>query len=146
MNTMKLKINSSTERLHKVREFVSDAARKFGFEDESISKIALAVDEACTNIIKHAYGYSPDQEIEITIRTKNSEFEIVISDNGKSFDPSTVKLPDLRDYRTKYRKGGLGMYLIYSLMDEVNYNRSRDNRNEVHLVKHLRYKLTGNNN
>jgi serine/threonine-protein kinase RsbW len=53
-----LTIESRTERLIEVRDFVSTAAREFGFTDEEVSKIALAIDEACTNIIKHAYSIS----------------------------------------------------------------------------------------
>lgn len=142
---MKLKIPSSTEELFTVREFIAEAARSFGFEDESIGKIALAVDEACTNIIKHAYSYERDKEIEITVNPNNDKFEIVIVDYGKSFNPKLIKIPDMSEYRTKYRKGGLGMYLMYSLMDKIEYKKL-DHRNEVHLIKYLSRKDFISNN
>jgi serine/threonine-protein kinase RsbW len=63
-----IQIESRTERLIAVREFVSAAARSFGFNDEDVSKIALAVDEACTNIIKHAYQFDPKKTINSTLR------------------------------------------------------------------------------
>ena len=64
-------IESRTDNLLEVREFVLDAARTFGFSEEEASKIVLAVDEACTNVIKHAYHYAPDKKIQIVIEPNN---------------------------------------------------------------------------
>jgi serine/threonine-protein kinase RsbW len=138
---LELKIQSQTEKLIFVREFVSEAARKFGFDDEAVSKIALAVDEACTNVIKHSYDYAPNREIEVKIATKNTTFEVVIIHQGKSFDPQAVKSPDMKEYLTHFRRGGLGMHLMRSLMDGVEYRTGKDQRSEVHLVKHLPLKV-----
>jgi serine/threonine-protein kinase RsbW len=140
-SNLNLKIKSQTEKLSLVREFVSEAAREFGFDDESVNKIALAVDEACTNIIKHSYEFASNKDIEIMIVTNNGKFEVVISDQGKGFDPEMVKVPDMREYLSKYKKGGLGMYLMRSLMDKVEYKISRGKKNEVHLVKSLPVKV-----
>lgn len=131
-------IQSRTDHLLEVREFVLEAARQFGFEEEEASKIVLAVDEACTNIIKHAYKNAPNKKIEITIYRNNGEFEVRIVDEGKSFDPATVNLPDIKDQLAHYRRGGLGVYLIRTLMDKVEYNLGKDNKNEVRLTKYLR--------
>jgi serine/threonine-protein kinase RsbW len=134
---LELKIQSQTEKLIFVREFVSEAARKFGFDEETVSKIALAVDEACTNVIKHSYDYAPNREIEVLIKTKGTAFEVVIVHQGKSFDPAAVKSPDMKEYLSHFRRGGLGMHLMRSLMDDVAYTTAKDRRNEVHLVKRL---------
>ena len=75
------RIPSRTENLLEVREFVGTAARSFGFSEEDIANIVLAVDEACTNIIKHAYQYANDREIEVTILPSQQSFEIRIFDN-----------------------------------------------------------------
>jgi serine/threonine-protein kinase RsbW len=139
--TLELKIQSQTEKLIFVREFVSEAARKFGFDEEAVSKIALAVDEACTNVIKHSYEYAPNKEIEIMVQTKNTAFEVVIIHQGKSFDPQAVKAPDMKEYLSHYRRGGLGMHLMRSLMDAVEYRAGKDRTSEVHLVKHLPLKV-----
>jgi serine/threonine-protein kinase RsbW len=82
------RILSRTDNLLEVRDFVGEAARSFGFSEEEAANIILAVDEACTNIIKHAYQYATDKEIEVTIRQSKDSFEIRIFDNGKSFDSS----------------------------------------------------------
>lgn len=101
-------IESRTERLVAVREFVSAAARECGFPDDEVSKIALAVDEACTNIIKHAYKFDPSKEITVTVKNKTGGLEIVITDSGIGFDPSRIQSPDMKEYLTHYRHGGLG--------------------------------------
>ncbi len=132
-----LNIESRTERLIAVREFVSSAARDFGFGDEDVSKIALAVDEACTNIIKHAYKFDPGKSITITVRGRNGAFEIVIQDFGREFDPSKIPTPDMKEYLTHFRRGGLGVYLMKSLMDGVEYAIVPGKKNEVRLTKNL---------
>lgn len=137
MKTKSLEIESRTERLIAVREFVSSAAREFGFGDEEISKIALAVDEACTNIIKHAYKYDPGKSITVTVRGRHASFEVCVSDTGRGFNPNGVPSPDMKEYLAHYRRGGLGMYLMRSLMDNVEYNIQPGMQNEVRLTKIL---------
>jgi len=132
-----LNIESRTEQLIAVREFVSRAALKFGFNEEEVSKIALAVDEACTNIIKHAYKFDPTKSITISIRGRNGAFEVSIVDDGLQFDPADVHPPDMKEYLSHFRKGGLGVYLMKSLMDKVEYDIKPGKRNEVRLTKYL---------
>jgi len=131
------RILSRTDNLSEVREFVGDAARAFGFKEEDAANIILAVDEACTNIIKHAYQYATDKEIEVTLLQSPGTFEIRIYDSGRSFDPSTIRQPDLKEHIGHRRRGGLGVYLMKKLMDKVEYNFHRGKRNEVRLIKYL---------
>ena len=130
-------IGSRTEELIAVREFVSQAAQKFGFNDEEVSKIALAVDEACTNVIKHAYKFDPSKKITVTVRGENSELEVCIRDSGLRFNPSELRSPDMKEYLSHYRRGGLGVYLMKSLMDKVEYDIRAGKQNEVRMVKFL---------
>jgi len=130
-------ILSRTDNLLEVREFVSDAARQFGFADEDVANIVLAVDEACTNIIKHAYQYAPDKEISISIHRNNGAFEVKIIDEGKNFNPTELRAPDLRQNLSEHRRGGLGVYLMKKLMDKVEYNFASGRKNEVSLTKYL---------
>jgi len=130
-------IKSKTEHLLDVREFISSAAQRLGFSDEETSKIVLAVDEACTNIIKHAYQYDPNKEIRISINTTKGALEILIEDEGKSFNPLAVKPPDLKQHLQQFRRGGLGVYLMKTLMDEVEYNLNPGKKNVVRLLKYL---------
>ena len=137
MKKQTLKIDSKTDQLVAVREFVSQAAYASGFNDEDVSKIALAVDEACTNVIKHAYRFERDKKITISVQADHGKFEISIVDNGKQFDPSKVEAPDMKEYLSTYRRGGLGVYLMKSLMDKVEYDIEPGKRNQVRLTKHI---------
>ncbi len=132
----RLTIESKTERLIEVRDFVSAAAREFGFGDEDVSRIALAIDEACTNIIKHAYAFDSTKTIGILITGNRKAFEVLITDHGKQFNPDDIPSPDMKVYLSQFRRGGLGVYLMRSLMDKVEY-KIRPDKNEVRLVKFL---------
>ncbi len=137
MKTQSITIESRTERLIAVREFVGEAAKDFGFSDEEISKIALAVDEACTNVIKHAYRFDPTKSITVTIKRDDALFEVDILDTGKQFNPADIHPPDMKEYLSHFRRGGLGVYLMKSLMDRVEYNIEPGKKNEVRLIKYL---------
>lgn len=137
MKKQQIKIESRTERLIEVRDFVSAAARQFGFPDEDVSKIALAVDEACTNIIKHAYHFNPRKDIVVSVSGGDGAFVVAIRDRGDVFNPNGIKSPDMKEYLTHYRRGGLGVYLMRSLMDKVEYDIHPGRLNEVRLTKFL---------
>ncbi|MGB2867155.1 MAG: ATP-binding protein [Bacteroidota bacterium] len=130
-------ILSRTDHLLEVREFVSEAARQCGFGDEEVANIVLSVDEACTNIIKHAYQFAPDQKIQIDVLRGKDSFEVRITDSGKPFDPEIIRPPDLKQHLGHYRRGGLGVYLMRRLMDKVEYSFKPGKKNEVRLVKFL---------
>jgi serine/threonine-protein kinase RsbW len=127
---------SQTERLHEVREFVAGEAREFGFSDEEVANITLAVDEACTNIIKHTYQYARDKALEISVTRAVSSFTVSIVDEGRAFDPSTIPSPDLKQHLAHFRRGGLGVYLMKKLMDKVEYGFAPNRRNQVVLTKY----------
>ena len=131
-----LTIKSVTGNLTLVRDFVKTAAAKCGFEDESIEKIVLAVDEACTNVIKHAYKNSPEGDITIKVSSSRQKMTVSITDHGSDFDPSLVPEPDIKEYYRQHKVGGLGLFLMRKLMDEVKYS-SAGNKNQVKLIKYL---------
>lgn len=109
-----------------------------GFDEDDAGLIELAVDEACSNVIRHAYREN-DQGSGILVLSINQEDErlvISLSDTGPPFDPRTLSLPDLEQHRRQYRQGGLGVYLIRTLMDHLDYNRT-EHGNEFIMVKYL---------
>ncbi|MEK6553562.1 MAG: ATP-binding protein [Bacteroidota bacterium] len=132
-----LLIKSKTDNLAVIRDFIKSAADQSGFSEDTVGKIILAVDEACTNIIKHAYKNSPEGNIFIKIKFNDPKFSISITDEGSHFDPNKVPEPNLREYYKEKRVGGLGVFLIKKLMDEVNYSTLTGNKNQVILVKYL---------
>jgi len=132
-----LTVKSTTNNLAIIREFVENIARESGFSNEIVSKISLAVDEACTNVIKHAYKFSPDREIKILTQFNDSKLTIRITDSGDKFDPNLIPEPNLKEYHKQKKVGGLGMFLMKKLMDEVQYHTLSGNQNQVVLVKYL---------
>jgi serine/threonine-protein kinase RsbW len=138
LNTKKLIVKSRTENLSQIRDFISSNAAEAGFSKDEIDNMILAVDEACTNVIKHAYKYSPDGDILIEIKYDRTAFTITIEDNGMSFDPDVVPSPDLQKYYREHRVGGLGMYLMKTLMDEVKYKSVPGKYNRVSLIKKIK--------
>jgi serine/threonine-protein kinase RsbW len=130
-------VKSSTDNLSQIRDFTKAAALESGFSEDAIGKIILAVDEACTNIIKHAYKNSNEGEISLSVTLEDGKFTISIIDHGNHFDPTGIPEPDLKQYYKQKRVGGLGMFLMKRLMDEVNYSTLTGNKNQVILVKYL---------
>ena len=137
MKKDKLEITSRTENLAEIREFINTAASETGLSKDAIDNIILAVDEACTNIIKHAYKYFPDGKIILNLKIDKKSFTIEIIDFGKSFEPALVPNPDLQKYFNEKRVGGLGMYLMKTLMDDVRYNSFPGKYNQVLLSKNI---------
>jgi serine/threonine-protein kinase RsbW len=132
-----LKVKSRTENLSLIRDFVNSATIELDIPKDVSENIILAVDEACTNIIKHAYKYSPEGDIVINIKVADNKLTVSITDFGLDFDPTLVPVPDIKKYYQQHKVGGLGIYLIKKLMDEVKYNPAVGNKNQVVLIKYL---------
>jgi len=132
-----LTVKSRTENLSAIRNFVSAGALEIGIPLKIVENIILAVDEACTNIIKHAYKYFPEGEIIVKLKFSREKFTVIIIDHGVPFEPETIPDPDLQTYYRQHRVGGLGMYLMKSLMDEVKYVSVPGKYNQVLLSKNL---------
>ena len=136
-NISELIVKSRTENLSLIRDFVSKKASAAGLSKEDIENIMLAVDEACTNIIKHAYKSYHDGEIVINLEFNAQKILISIIDYGNTFNPDSVPDPDLQKYYKNGRVGGLGMYLMKTLMDDVKYISVPGEYNKVLLSKKL---------
>ncbi|MBN2426332.1 MAG: ATP-binding protein [Calditrichaceae bacterium] len=133
-----LKISSITENLEIIREFVRNLAIRAGFNDEISDQIVLAVDEACTNVIKHAHHYDARRLIELSVFIDKEKMKIIITDKGKGFDIKSLPRPDIKKYVHESKSGGLGIHLMRSLMDEVSFSFQPLKKNQVELVKYFR--------
>ena len=138
-NKYRLKLPIDTANLDLIREFVGGIAKNLGFSEEDIHRIELAVDEASTNVIRHAYKGDPENEkfVFIDVKTYSDRLEISVIDNGKGFKPENIKTPEMDAYFKKMKRGGLGLYLIRTLMDKVDYFIKPGVRNRVKMVKYL---------
>jgi len=140
----RIKLPSETANLDIIRKFVSGIAENLGFSDDDIYKIELAVDEACSNVIKHAYrnmkNNRKEKIIDITVKIKPKQLEIIVADKGKGFHPEKLREPKIEEYMKKMKRGGLGIYLMKSMMDEVKFKIKPGVRNEVKLIKYFNKK------
>ena len=109
------------EFLDEIREFVGDIARAGGFGAKDVYNIQLAADEAASNIIEHAYEGVSNGLMELSCGVSGNVITIILVDHGESFDPSAIPLPDLKADLSERKIGGLGIFLMRKLMDEVHY-------------------------
>lgn len=131
----KITFAAKFKNLDDIRDFVGGIAEEMGFSDKEIYSIELATDEACTNIIEHAYGGEGDNELEIYCDDQNGKLKIVLHDWGKPFDPESVAEPNLNATLSERKIGGLGLYLMRKLMDDVVYETSADTGNTLTMTK-----------
>ncbi len=120
--TYQKKVNASTQNLSTIRDFVSRHAREQGFTAEKVADIQLAVDEAYTNIIKHAYKNDSTKEVVINLEFDDEKMIVTLTDRGKGFDIHRYKKPNLKKQIEMKKRGGMGVYLIRKLMDDVSYH------------------------
>ncbi len=118
-----------------MREFACQAALDAGMDNRECYAVKLAVDEACSNIIEHAYSGKEGEEIEITCDTADTGLTVIIRDHGRSFEPASIPIPDLNAELKDRKVGGLGFYLIKQLMDEVRFERMGEAGNVLTMVK-----------
>lgn len=135
--TFLLKVPSSTENLALIREFVGSIGLQAGLDQKDVGKLELAVDEACANVIEHAYGHDITKEVIIRASVDDETLKIDVEDTGRGFDPNSVEQEDLEQMVNKRRTGGLGMRLMKTLMDEVRYEIEPGKKNELHMIKRL---------
>ena len=123
------------EFLDEIRDFVAQIARDGGFTEKMIYSLQLAADEAASNIIEHAYEGISDAVIDITCVMQDDILVITMRDTGHSFDPSAVKKPDLKANLSERQIGGLGVYLMRKLMDDVSYESNSGTGNLLTMTK-----------
>ena len=112
-----------------VRLTVSAIANRMGFNIEEIEDIKVAVAEGCTNAIKHGL----DEKFDINIDGFENKLQIQIRDTGKGYKVEEVGSPDL----SNPKEGGLGIFIIKTLMDEVELKSQIGIGSEIKMVKFL---------
>jgi serine/threonine-protein kinase RsbW len=109
------------ESLSDLRDFAAQAALDCGLTESAVYSVQMAVDEAFTNIIEHAFGGECQEEIECTCQIEAVGLRITLRDCGKPFNPLAVPEPDLTTDIEERQVGGLGLYFMRQLMDEVHF-------------------------
>lgn len=136
----RLTIPNNLSFLPMARNFIVENATIIGFEAQEIKEVELAIDEAVSNVIEHAF--LPDEEAEFTIICERTPLGLktVIRDKGQPFDPTILPSYDPDNLETEISDSGLGLYLMQQFMDKVSFfNLGRDGK-EIHLIKYLQHK------
>ncbi|MBI4670519.1 MAG: ATP-binding protein [Chloroflexi bacterium] len=118
-----LEITSDMANLERVADFVADVAKKSNLTEKQSDHVQMAVDEAVTNVMEHAYAGRTDGRIRIKVRTDAREFFVEIRDNGAPFDAKKVKKPNIQSPLSTRSVGGLGVFFMRKLMDKVEFTR-----------------------
>lgn len=127
-------IGCSLSNLKGVRDFIRQSLKGQGMSDVEISAIVLAMDEMCSNLMIHAHHCNPDHILELAVTTDVDQIVFEIVDNGSMFDINQFSTPGLDNLVNEKRKGGLGIRLVKSIMDAVEYF-NRDGKSVCRLVK-----------
>ncbi len=109
------------ESLDEIHKFIKQACRAARLDDKATYNVLLSVSEACSNIIEHAYDESENGTIDCDCVVTTEDLKILFHDEGHGFDPSMVPAPDIDSTLENRLKGGLGLYFIRQLMDEVKF-------------------------
>jgi len=123
------------EHLAKIADFIDQVGREAGFDEDVIFHVQMAVDEACSNIIEHAYGSDKRGDILLHCKCQGGEWVVTLKDSGQAFDPTKVPTPKLGADLDEIQAGGLGLYFMRQLMDEVHFTFDRELGNELRMVK-----------
>lgn len=135
----KYKVGCSIENLKGVRDFIRGTLKGHGVLDLHISEVVLALDEMCSNLMIHSHQCNPDDLFELHITVQKGKpviFEII--DDGTVFDINQFSEPEVGNLVNEKRKGGLGIRLVKSIMDKVEYQK-RSGKNVCRLIKQVQF-------
>jgi serine/threonine-protein kinase RsbW len=136
-NIPTLRTKAVLENVPEAIDFVAQSARVAGFKDQALCQIQVAVDEACANVVHHAYAGMEPGDMEVSCCLDGQNFVVRVRDWGTSFDPKEVQDPDTSAPLDERTLGGLGLFLIRQFMEQVQYTFDPEMGNELMMTKRL---------
>lgn len=136
----KFKFPARYDRVAEICGLVASNAEEAGFDADDVFRIELACDEACTNIVQHAYGGDNLGDIRVELERTKEAFIIILRDKGRQFDPDEVPMPNLPADPDKFDElkiGGLGLHFMRTIMDEIRYAVNGQGDNELVMIKQI---------
>ncbi|MBC8446325.1 MAG: ATP-binding protein [Chloroflexi bacterium] len=130
-----LTIDARQSSLGEVADFIEEVCATLGLDEDTAFAVQLATDEACQNAVEHSCRYAEDEEVTVACEVAASDLMITISDRGVPFDLAKVRPPRLDAPLEKRNNGGLGIYFMRQMMDEVHWARDSDGVNTVTMIK-----------
>ncbi|MCD4813584.1 SpoIIE family protein phosphatase [bacterium] len=132
-----IEVTAEERHLGEIRDFITQVSVETGFSQHEINNIKLALDEACSNVVRHAYKGMEPGSLKLEVLRRTDEMEVVVIDRGKSFEWKKSKTPDLNRYVEIGKRGGLGIWFIRKLMDDADYKSTRQG-NRLRLLKKVK--------
>lgn len=133
-----LQVQAVLENIPVVMAFIVEAARQAGFDDKAVAQIEISVDEACANVVDHAYEGMAPGEMEVSFHKDDRQLTITVRDWGRTFDLDSVPVPDVTAPLEERELGGLGLFFMRRMMDSLEYRSDPELGNELVMVKRLR--------
>jgi len=121
-----LRVAAQSTNLARVNEAVRQAAERVGLDARAVFQVEMALDEAFSNVVEHAYAGRASGDVEVSWFVEDGAFVVVLHDWGQAFDPTRVPEPDLTASLEDRNLGGLGLHFMRSLMDSVDYTFDQD--------------------
>ena len=131
----KLTVSGYFKNLANIADFIGQAARQAELDDKAVYAIQMAVDEACANIIEHAYGGEGKGQIQLMYTVKDDGLQVTIIDQGSSFDPAQMPKLDTTAPLSERTRRGMGLFFIHNLVDSVDYTFNTPQGNQLVLFK-----------
>lgn len=129
-----IRIPAHPAHLKQIRAMTAKVAAAAGLAEKEAGSVILAVDEACSNIIKHCCKDDPTRSIDMTVTLDKDSICLTLVDNGRPFNIEFIKSRDIREIKP----GGLGVHIIRQVMDVVEYSHTPEGWNQVRLIKKLK--------
>ena len=130
-----LTVSGHFENLAEIGDFINQAAGRAGLDERGRYAIQMAVDEACANIIEHAYGGEGRGQIQVVYRIREDGVQVIIYDQGRPFDPSRVPELDTHAPLPERSSRGMGLFFIRKLVDSVEFKFGASQGNQLILFK-----------
>jgi serine/threonine-protein kinase RsbW len=128
-------LDSTLDSVDSAEDIALSVARKAGFPEDDLHKIAMAVRECMVNAVVHGNRYSAHKKVRLSVSASPDRFMVTIADQGEGFD--IAKLPDPLAEENLLRHSGRGIFLIRAFMDEVQMRPATPAGTEVTLVKYM---------
>ena len=136
-HTFVLSVPSDTRNLAMIRDFVEDAVRRSTMTGSDSDKLKLAVDEACANVIEHAYGNDRTKKLTIRVSFDASQVIVDVVDSGHTYDPTGHAPATLEELAAGRRDGGMGIRLMRMATDELLWFPDEQGHNCLRLIKRI---------
>lgn len=131
-----LHLTNDVMEVPRLTDFINDVCQSLGIEEILTMQLTLAVEEAAVNVMNYAYEPGTVGTVDLDAEAGNGELKIIISDSGVAFDPTQKAEADITLTAEERPIGGLGIFLVRQIMDDVSYRR-QDGRNILTLTKKL---------